>query len=128
MRRPPRRCAFVPSNPQEWLRPAGVLATAVAVSRLAVLWRGSAQLAAEQVAEARRFAEEQAALRRVATMAARRVPREELFAAVVDEVRRVLPAAVAAIERFESDGTITIVATSSLARDRLPVGSRWPLG
>src|SRR3954469_19264630 len=60
MRRPPRRCAFVPSNPQAWLRPAGVLATAVAVSRLAVLWRGSARLAAEQVAEARRFAEEQA--------------------------------------------------------------------
>ncbi|MCW2542304.1 MAG: histidine kinase [Frankiales bacterium] len=74
-----------------------------------------------------RLAEEQAALRRVATLVARGVPPEEVFAAVVDEVARLLPVTFASLGRFESDGTGTVMATSGRLDDRFPVGSRWPL-
>jgi signal transduction histidine kinase len=82
---------------------------------------------AESRAELARLAEEQAALRRVATLVARGVPPEELFAAVVEEVTRLLRVEWAAMGRYESDGTMTAVATSSRVGDRFPVGSKWPL-
>jgi signal transduction histidine kinase len=82
---------------------------------------------AESRAGLARLAEEQAALRRAATLVARGAPPEELFAAVVDEVGRVFPAAHAALTRFESGATMTTVAISDRLADSFPVGSRWPL-
>jgi len=70
---------------------------------------------------------EQAALRRVATLVARGVPPEELFAAVTEEVGRLLHVDHAHLGRYESDGTVTIVADSSSAGDPFPVGVRWSL-
>jgi signal transduction histidine kinase len=67
-------------------------------------------------------------LRRVATLVARAAAPEELFAAVVEEVGRVLPVEYVAMARYESGATMTVVATSSTVGDRFPVGSRWPLG
>ena len=61
-------------------------------------------------AELRGLAEEQAALRRLATLAARGIPEEELFAAVTEEVGRVLLVEVAALSRYESDNTMTNLA------------------
>jgi signal transduction histidine kinase len=78
-------------------------------------------------AELARLAQEQAGLRRVATLVARGTPPEELFAAVVEEVAQVLPVEFAAMGRYESDGTMTGVAISSKVGDRFPVGSRWVL-
>jgi signal transduction histidine kinase len=75
-----------------------------------------------------RLAEEQAALRRVATLVARGVPPEEVFAAVVEEVVRMLHVEFTHMGRFDPDGMFTIVATSRGAQDVFPVGSRWPLG
>jgi signal transduction histidine kinase len=75
-----------------------------------------------------RLAEEHAALRRVATLVARGVPPEEVFAAVVEEVVRLLRVEVSHMGRFDPDGMFTVVATSSGAHDGFPVGSRWPLG
>ena len=72
-----------------------------------------------------RLAEEQTALRRVATLVARGTRPEEVFAAVADEVGRLLSVDVANVIRYESDDTVTLMAS---AGDRLPVGSRWPLG
>ena len=72
-----------------------------------------------------RLAEEQAALRRVATLVASGTRPEEVFAAVANEVGRLLPVDFANVCRYESDGTITFVAS---AWERVPVGSRWPLG
>jgi signal transduction histidine kinase len=85
---------------------------------------------AESRADLAQLAEEQAALRRVATLVARGAPPEELFAAVVEEVGRVLSVENMAVgmARFESDGTMTTVAISSGLGDRFPVGGRWPLG
>jgi signal transduction histidine kinase len=83
---------------------------------------------AESRAGLARLAEEQAALRRVATLVARGAPPEEVFAAVVDEVVVLLPVDVAALGRFESDSTVTFVAVWGSAGERFPVGSRWSLG
>jgi GAF domain-containing protein len=75
-----------------------------------------------------RLAEEQAALRRVATLVARGTPQEEVFAAVVEEVVRLLPADLAIMGRYESEGTVTSVARSGGPAEHLPVGSRPKLG
>jgi PAS domain S-box-containing protein len=71
------------------------------------------------------LAEEQAALRRVATLVASGTPPEEVFAAVANEVAQLLSVELANVCRYESDGTLTIVAS---ARDLFPVGGRWPVG
>ena len=60
--------------------------------------------------ELARLAEEQAALRRVATLVARAAPADELFAAVTEEVGQLLPVDFTRMGRYESDGTVTIVA------------------
>jgi GAF domain-containing protein len=74
------------------------------------------------------LAEEQAALRRVATLVARGTPQEEVFAAVVEEVVRLPGADLAVMGRYASDCTLTSVARSGGSRDHLPVGSRRKLG
>ena len=78
--------------------------------------------------ESRALAEEQAALRRVATLVARGTAPEDVFAAVTEEVGRLLPVGLAAMARYEPDGTITFVASWGSAHKHFPVGSRWSLG
>jgi GAF domain-containing protein len=83
-------------------------------------------LANAQAREARSLlAEEQAALRRVATLVARGAPAEELFAAVVAEVAGLLPVSSAAMGRYEPDGTVTTVAAWSAGEVAFTVGNRW---
>jgi signal transduction histidine kinase len=84
---------------------------------------------AENRAGLARLAEEQAGLRRVATLVARGAPPEDVFAAVVEEVSRLVPVEFAGMGRFEPDGkTFTVVATSAAVGESFPVGERWPLG
>jgi PAS domain S-box-containing protein len=61
----------------------------------------------------RLLADEQAALRRVATAVAAEVEQEQLFALVTVEVGRLLDADRANIMRYEDDGTATAVGTWS---------------
>jgi signal transduction histidine kinase len=75
-----------------------------------------------------RLAEEQAALRRVATLVARGAPPDEVFAAVVDEVGQLLPVDLASMSRYESDGTLTFIATSGSRGEPFAVGNRRMLG
>jgi GAF domain-containing protein len=82
---------------------------------------------AESRAGLARLAEEQAALRRVATLVADGGPPGAVFAAVTEEVGRLLPAEFATLGRYESDGTMTAVAISSQGHDRINVGGRWTL-
>jgi hypothetical protein len=56
------------------------------------------------------LADEQAALRRVASLVAAGVAPERVFAAVTDEVGRLLPVDVAIMGRYETSGTVTCVA------------------
>ena len=80
---------------------------------------------AESRAALARLAEEQAALRRVATLVARGAAPEEVFAAVAEEVGRLFLVDVANMCRYEADGTFTIVASSG---NRFPVAAQWTLG
>ncbi|MDX6241187.1 MAG: hypothetical protein QOG10_6011 [Kribbellaceae bacterium] len=83
---------------------------------------------AESRARLTRLVEEQTALRRVATLVALGVSPEKVFAAVIEEAGRLIPVELAAMGRYESDGTFTVVATSSAVGDTFPVGGRWPIG
>jgi GAF domain-containing protein len=56
-----------------------------------------------------RLADEQSALRRVATLVARGIGPEGVFRAVASEVGRLFGADVAAIVRFEEDGTVLVL-------------------
>jgi signal transduction histidine kinase len=75
-----------------------------------------------------RLAQEQTALRRVATLVARGAAPAEVFAAVSEEAGRLLEAGQTAMNRYEPDGTATVVASWSRAGDPAPVGTRRPLG
>ena len=63
----------------------------------------------------------QAALRRVATLVARGVAQEEVFAAVTEEVGQLLAVGFAIMGRFEADGTVTCVASWGAPAGRSPV-------
>ncbi len=77
---------------------------------------------AESRAGLARLAEEQAALRRVATLVARGAPPEEVFAAVIEEVGRLLPVDCAGMGRYEPDGAVTVRRQPGAAADFVPVG------
>jgi len=80
--------------------------------------------------ELRGFAEEQAALRRVATLVARAARPEEVFAAVAAEVGRLLCVDVTGISRYDPDGVAAAVGGWSRTGDSVsfPVGTRVRLG
>jgi signal transduction histidine kinase len=68
------------------------------------------------------IANEQAALRRVATLVAQAAPSALLFAAVAKEVGRLLPADAASLGRYEPGGRATIVAAWSATGDAALIG------
>jgi GAF domain-containing protein len=72
---------------------------------------------------------EQAALRHVASLVAEGVGNDELFAVVAEEVGRVVGVPGVTIDRYESDGTASVVLACWQANEDpwWPVGSRWPL-
>ena len=75
-----------------------------------------------------RLAGEQAALKRVATLVARGTPSEQVFAAVTEEVGRLLSADMTHMCRYEPGNTMTFVATWAKGEEGFRRGSRWPLG
>jgi signal transduction histidine kinase len=79
---------------------------------------------AESRAGLARLADEQAALRRVATLVAHGVPPEEVFAAVTEEVGRLLGTDLAGMGRYDSDDTVTVVATWAAGSEH---GGKHPL-
>ena len=81
----------------------------------------------EAEAEVARLASGQAALRRVATLVAQGVPPGELFGAVVAEVGGLLGTDLAGMIHYESDGTVTAVATWAAVGEHPEVRGRWPL-
>jgi signal transduction histidine kinase len=74
--------------------------------------------------ELRRLVDEQAALRRVATLVARGVPAGEVFAAVAHEVGSVLGADATSIVRRDADGAGVVLARAGPQPDGFPVGIR----
>ncbi|HEV3379903.1 MAG TPA: GAF domain-containing sensor histidine kinase, partial [Trebonia sp.] len=77
----------------------------------------------------RRIADEQAALRRVATLVARAAPPQEVFTAVAEEVGRLLTADSAILVRYDPpDLEIAGTWIASGGPAPTPVGGRLPLG
>jgi signal transduction histidine kinase len=72
-----------------------------------VIVSGAVGLLVDQLA---RLAEQELALRRVATLVASGVPAQELFAAAAEQVGRLLSVDLASMGRYESDATMTVVA------------------
>ena len=74
------------------------------------------------------LADEQAALRRVATLVARGASPSEVFSAVAAELARVLAVQHASVWRYEPDGAATLLAASDEAgAKKMPVGDRFTL-
>jgi PAS domain S-box-containing protein len=89
---------------------------------------GTAVANAQARGEVARLADEQAALRRVATLVAREAPPEEVFAAVAAEAGRLLPVEDTAMLRYEDDETATVVASWGKRGDHLELGTRMQVG
>jgi signal transduction histidine kinase len=107
----------MPPNP---LSLAGFTIVGAAV---AVLIGELAELAEAQASSRRT----ETALRRIATLAARSAPADELFAAVTEEVGRLLACDFARMARYDLGDALTFVAAWSRTGERFPVGSRWTL-
>jgi PAS domain S-box-containing protein len=75
-----------------------------------------------------RLAEEQAALRRVATLVARDAPSAELFEAVAVEVGRLFDTDITIVGRYDDDGMATAIGNWSAAPGGVPVGTRSAIG
>jgi GAF domain-containing protein len=76
----------------------------------------------------RLLAEEQAALRRVATLVARDAPSTEVFAAVATEVGNLLDTDITVVGRYDGDGAATAIGSWSASPGGVPVGTRSVLG
>jgi signal transduction histidine kinase len=77
--------------------------------------------------ELTRLAEEQAALRRVATLVAQGARPTEVFEAVSAEVARLVPADAAALTRYETDGTVTALGGWTRSGGYIYSGRRFAL-
>ena len=88
---------------------------------------GTAIANAQAREELRTIANEQAALRRVAVLVAAGAPPADVFAAVADEIGRLLAVEGAFVVRYESDDTVTILAGRTTSDRPLPIGLRTPI-
>jgi predicted ATPase/signal transduction histidine kinase len=112
-----------------------LLAGAFTAGRLDAVKLIAGQLAvsldnAQLYAESRWVAQEQAALRRVATLVARAASPQQVFAAVAEEAGRLLGADVTGMSRYDPDGTAAAVGGWNRAGDDrpFPIGTSVRLG
>jgi len=117
---PPTHSDTVPSA-ENLIALAGYLVAGVLLGELAAHARRRAE--ASELARGA-LADEQAALRRVATLVAREPSPAEVFATVTEEVGRLLRADVTSMLRYETDGCATVVASWSEPGIHIPVGTR----
>ena len=78
--------------------------------------------------EVRVLADEQAALRRVATLVAQQTPQAEVFGAVAEEIGRLLGVDSIEMIRYEDDRVAAVVASWGALAPAVPIGTRVPLG
>ena len=105
-----------------------VAVAAAASSSSYLLWQRSRRAAianAHAHAEVRRLTDEQAALRRVVTLVARRTSPEEVFAAVTDELGQLPGIGTTTMVRYEPDGTACVVASWGECKAGPPAGAGW---
>jgi signal transduction histidine kinase len=123
-----------PLAAQDWV----TIIIFVPIALLANVLAGQARLRAaeanrrRQEAEASRdqlrmLADQQAALRRIATLVARAVPPSEVFSAVTVELARCVGVTHATLVRFEADGGAVLIAVHDDrgSQKSMPVGKRF---
>jgi signal transduction histidine kinase len=123
------------TSPGDWVALAVFLVVALLGSALADVVRRAARAdRRRREAEVSRdefglLAEQQAALRRVATLVARGGVPSEVFSAVVGEVSRCVGVYYSALVRYEIDGAAVFVAARAgdPGMERVPVGERLSL-
>jgi len=74
------------------------------------------------------LAEEQAALRRVATLVARDTSSTEVFDAVATEVAKLFETEITVVGRYDDDGVATAIGNWSASGRGVPVGTRSAVG
>jgi signal transduction histidine kinase len=89
-------------------------------------YEARAELAASE-ARARELADEQAALRRVATLVAEGAAPTEVFDAVIAEVGQLLGAAQVGLARYENEHEISVLAIRGQSPEVVRAGMRLPL-
>jgi K+-sensing histidine kinase KdpD len=103
------------------------LVVALLTNFVAGLARARAVEAEQRHREASALAEQQASLRRVATLVARGVAPSEVFSAVATELAHVLGTQRAVVYRYESDDTATLLAScDDRESSKIPNGTRFP--
>jgi signal transduction histidine kinase len=78
--------------------------------------------------EVARLAQEQASLRRVATLVARHAAPDAVFSVVTEEVGKVLGVDAAAMIRYEGEGIVAVISTWGRTDAPAAVGSRLAVG
>jgi GAF domain-containing protein len=76
----------------------------------------------------RGLADEQAALRRVATLVARDAPSTEVFESVATEVGKLFDTDITIVGRYDNDGMATSIGNWSASPGGVPVGTRSAIG
>jgi K+-sensing histidine kinase KdpD len=107
---------FVPTRAQDWVAIGVFLAVALSANTLAGLARSRAVEAHQRRREAESLAEQQAALRRVATLVARGVPPSDVFSAVAAELARCLGVQHSALVSYQPDGAALLLAAEDARR------------
>jgi signal transduction histidine kinase len=126
---------FLPTQKEDWT----AIVIFVPIALLANLLVGQARVRAAEADQRRReavtsreklraLAEQQAALRRVATLVAEARSPSEVFSAVADELARRLGLPHAALVRFEPDGSSVLIAYFDDPPTTKRLGERYPLG
>lgn len=126
--------SIFPISDEDWV----TIAIFVPIALLANVLAGQARLLAAEANRRRREAEEsrdatrmladqQAALRRIATLVARAGPPSEVFSAVAEELARCLGVIHATVVRYEADGAAVLLAghDDRGTQKKIPVGKRF---
>ena len=125
--------SFLPTNVEDWF----AILIFLPIALLANVLAGQARLRTAEADQRRREAEasrdelrvladQQAALRRIATLVARAVPPSEVFSAVAEELARCLGVQHSALLRYEADGAaIVLAARDEPGSAKMRVGKRF---
>jgi K+-sensing histidine kinase KdpD len=113
----PPRHTLDPGATEDWELIVAFLVSSLVVGLLAARSQREARRSA-------RLADEQAAIRRVATQVAQGVPPAEVFATVAREAGQLLDVRATHMGRYDADGAVTAVSSWSRDGTHLPVGVR----
>jgi signal transduction histidine kinase len=117
--------SIIPTRAQDWVAIGVFLAVALLANTLAGLARSRAVEANQRRREAESLAEQQASLRRVATLVARGVPPSDVFSAVAAELARCLGVQHSALVCYQPDGAALLLAVrDTRGVEKMRVGER----